>query len=231
MKRRFTILLLTLSTVITLFAQNKHSDSIMLAAYLSEDMSVWREYVDDPTHLSPLTTDFLFYEYGFCGYMVDRDKAHALPYVKRYKQHVESLRQQLPAGHYEMYLSAAYVYELRLHESMHPLKAMNMAKDAAQKAPNDPLVLAYYGTSLFYAPKPFGSKQEALKCFEKAELLSRDRKWHDCWIRPNVMMYIAQCYAKTGNTSAAISWSQDILRDYPDYLYIRNTFLPALQAE
>ena len=102
----------------------------------------------------------------------------------------------MPVGHYEMYMSAVYVYELRLKESIHPVKAMQLAKEATRLAPNDPLVLSYYGTCLFYAPKPFGSKQEALQWFLKARTHFAEPKYRFCWAREANEMYIRQCHEK-----------------------------------
>jgi len=167
----------------------------MLDAYRKEDMSVWQTYVDALTS-NPLTPNTLLYEYGYCGYIVDKDKEAAKPYVARFRQHVEALKDKLPAGHYEMYMSAVYVYELRLHESFRPAKAMSLAKQATKLAPADPLVLSYYGTSLFYAPAPFGSKREALRYFEKAEQYFRNPQYRFCWVSDATRMYIDQCKAK-----------------------------------
>ena len=169
----------------------------MLDAYLREDMTVWKTYVDT-LHITHYTlhNNSLLYEYGFCGYMVDRDKAHALPYVKQFKQHIQAHKSQLPKGHYEMYMSAVYVYELRLHESMRPVKAMSLAQSAVQLAPEDPLTLAYFATCLFFAPKPFGSKQASLQWFERADKLFEDPQWEYCWVRAMTKMYIEQCHHK-----------------------------------
>ena len=171
-----------------LTANPYNADSVLLDAYLREDMSVWKAHIDKKVDL--------LYEYGFCGYMVDRDKNHALPYVQKFKSHILSQKSQLPAGHYEMYMSAVYVYELRLKESIHPVKAMSLAKEATRLAPNDPLVLSYYGTCLFYAPKPFGSKSEALKWFEQAHTHFQRPQWKYCWVREATDMYIRQCHEK-----------------------------------
>lgn len=181
---------------ISLSAGNFSADSILLDAYLREDMTVWKEYIDSLSSIHPFTPSSLIYEYGFCGYMVDRDKAHALPYVKQFKQHVQAQKNTLPVGHYEMYMSAVYVYELRLHESFHPYNAMSLAQKAVQRAPEDPLTLAYYGTSLFFAPKPFGSKQAALQWFERADKQFDDPQWRFCWVREMTKMYIEQCHQK-----------------------------------
>lgn len=182
---------------LSIAAQTIFTDSVMLEAYRREDMTVWKEHIDK-AFLSPFSSQFspLLYEYGFCGYMVDRDKPNALPYVRQFRSHVEAAKDMLPAGHYEMYLSAVYVYELRLHESIHPLKAMSLARKAVQSAPADPLTLAYYATCLFYAPKPFGSKQEALEYFEKADSLFHSPPFRYCWVREATEMYINQCREK-----------------------------------
>ena len=152
------------------------SDRDLFDAYLNEDMTVWQAYVD--------TTVDLTYEEA------------AKPYVKRFKEHVEAQRDSLPVGHYKMYLSAVYVYELRLKESVHPIKAMSLAKEATRLAPEDPIVLSYYGTCLFYAPKPFGNKKEALTYFKRAEEIFHASEWDYCWIREATLMYIRQCQEK-----------------------------------
>ncbi len=179
------------------------SDRDLLAAYQKQDMSVWKEYIDNlSTDNFQLST--LLYEYGYCGYIVAEAKKEgneslmppAKVYVARFRQHVEAMKGKLPTGHYEMYMSAVYVYELRLKQSIHPIKAMNMAKQGTQLAPKDPLVLSYYGTCLFYAPKPFGSKAEALEWFEKADTLFRAPQWQYNWVREANTMYINQCKEK-----------------------------------
>jgi len=183
--------ILALCISLSLSAQ---SDRDLLSAYQREDMSVWQAYVDTITNnLSPIT---LSYEYGYCGYIVSKDKEAAKPYVARFKQHLEAQKASLPAGHYEIYRSAVYVYELRIHESFHPIKAMSLAKEATRLAPSDPVVLTYYGTCLFYAPKPFGSKAEALRWFEKAEPIFQDPRYQYSWLREANTMYIEQCQQK-----------------------------------
>lgn len=200
---RIKTILILLLTFISLSAQVTDRD--LLDAYHREDMSIWKEYIDSVmANRLQVTGDYLLYEYGYCGYIVAEAKKEGkeslLPeakrYVKQYKQHVEALKNQLPKGHYEMHQSAVYVYELRLHESIHPFNAMSLAKEATKLAPNDPLVLSYYGTCLFYSPKPFGSKSDALKWFEKAQPLFDDEQYTYCWVRKANEMYIQQCHDK-----------------------------------
>ena len=177
------------------------TDRDLFDAYQREDMKVWQEYVDSLSLLHSFTPSLLIYEYGYCGYIVSKDKEAAKPYVARFKSHIANLKSQLPAGHYEMWMSAVMVFELRLHESFHPIKAMSLAKEATRLAPDDPIVLSYYGTCLFYAPKPFGSKAEALQWFEKAEPLFQDSRHQYSWLREANTMYISQCKDKIRKTA------------------------------
>lgn len=201
--RKTIILWITLCMSVTLFAQ---TDSVLFAAYQHEDMTVWKNHLESPSLLHSFTPSALLYEYGYCGYIVAEAKKEGketlMPEAKRrvqqFKAHVEALKDQLPVGHYEMYLSAVYVYELRLHESIHPFKSMSLAQEATKLAPNDPLVLSYYGTCLFYAPKPFGDKAEALKWFEKAQKRFTGARWKYSWVREANEMYIRQCHEKLG---------------------------------
>ena len=190
---RIRLILIALCISMSLSAQ---SDRDMLDAYRREDMSVWKTYIDTLPFRVEKGGGALIYEYGYCGYVVSADKEAAKPYVSRFREHVEACRNSLPVGHYEMYMSAVYVFELRLHESFHPVKAMSLAKEAVKKAPHDPLTLSYLGTSLFYAPRPFGSKKEALQWFEKAQTYFRDPKWQDSWAREANEMYIRLCHDK-----------------------------------
>lgn len=205
---------------ISLSARSFVADGDLLNAYLHNDMPAWKAHVDTVVDLP--------YEYGYCAALLESDKTAALPYVKRFKEHVEAAKTSLPKGHYEMYMSAVYVYELRLHESFHPVKSLELAREAVKLAPYDPMTLTYCGTALFYAPKPFGNKKEALELFLKAEQLFQGETWYNCWWRPAAMMYIAQCYDKAGNTEKAVQRAQELLRQYPDYEYIKYDYLPAL---
>ena len=201
--RKSIILLLVMVFSFSLSAQDFSADRDLFAAYQKENMSVWKEYIDVRRNDVRCTKDLL-YEYGYCGYIVAEAKKEgkeslmpaAKSYVAQFRKHVEEAKSQLPTGHYEMYMSAVLVYELRLHESMRPIKAMSLAKEATKLAPNDPLVLSYYGTSLFYAPKPFGSKEEALVWFEKADKFFKGPQWKYCWVREANEMYIQQCHEK-----------------------------------
>lgn len=222
--RAWSYVIAALFISLSLSAQSFVADRDLLNAYLSNDMSVWKAYIDTAV----VTPHLLAYEYGYCGALLESDKEKAAPYVEQFCRHVDQLKNQLPAGHWQMYLSALYVYELRLHKSFHPVKAMSLAKEAVEYAPQDPMTRTYYGTSLFYAPSPFGNKTDALEQFQRAAELFKDPKWQNCWWKPAALMYIAQCYDKKGKTAEAINRAKALLEEYPDFIYIRDEYLPHL---
>ena len=222
--RAWGYVIVALCISLSLSAQSFVTDRGLLDAYLQNDMSVWKAHIDTAS----VTPHLLAYEYGYCAALMDIDKNQASPYVDMFREHIEFIKETLPPGHYQMYMSAVYVYKLRLHESIHPVKALSLAKEAVEYAPNDPMTLSYCGTALFYAPKPFGNKNDALDLFLRAEQLFKDEQWYNCWWRPATLMYIAQCYEKKGKTSEAINRAKALLAEYPDYLYIRDTYLPNL---
>ena len=225
--RAWSYVIIALFISLSLSAQSFVADRALLDAYLNNDMSVWKNHIDTAS----VTPHLLAYEYGYCAALLDTDKEHASPYVEQFRNHIARLKDVLPPGHYEMYMSAVYVYELRLHESFHPIKGLSLARDAVQLSENDPMTLSYLGTALFYAPQPMGSKTEALELFRKAEELFQDPKWYNCWWRPATLMYIAQCYEKKGKTTEAINRAKALLAEYPDYSYIRDTYLPHLTLQ
>lgn len=171
----------------SLSAQTTAADRDLYDAYKAEDMSIWKTYIDT----AEVTPSLLSYEYGYCGAMVDCKDSTAITYLQRFRRHIETLRDHLPAGHYEMYLSAVYVYELRLHVSFHPVTAMSLAKEALKKAPEDPMTICYYATSLYYAPKPFGDKNKAKNLFEQAKEKFQDPAYQYCWWEPFCELHLS----------------------------------------
>ncbi len=220
--KRFVIPFLLLFGALTVQAQNAFSEhAYLLDAYLTNNMNVWKAHIDSVVDLP--------YEYGYCAALMETDREAAKIYVKRFHQHVEQAKNSLPAGHYKMYMSAVWVYELRLHESFHPARALQWAKEAVNEAPEDPLTLTYCGMSLFYAPRPFGRKKEALTYFLRAEKQFAAPEWYNCWWRAAALMYISQCYEKQGDVQKAIRKANSVLAEYPNYQFLKTVYLPILK--
>jgi len=223
-------MLLLILVSFSLSAHDFSADRELLNAYLTDDMPVWKAYIDSLAAVGTqdAVLQSLPYEYGYCAAQLDRDKELALTYTKLYKAHVEAAKELLPKGHYAMYVSSVYVYEMALRISLRPAKTLTLAKKAVKQSPDDPMVLNYYGMTLFYAPKAFGSKKEALDLFLRAVNAFEAPEWHHCWWRASAMMYVAQCYLKLGQAETALQYAEKTLQEYPGFRFVEDTLMPEI---
>lgn len=208
------------------------ADLPLMNAYLENDMPAWRAFIHatDWEHATQAERQrVLAYEYGYCAAMMEVDKHEAQRATQVFHSHVEAMKNSLPEGYYEMYLSAIYAFEFKLGQSFHVFSILRYANKALELAPNDPIVVGYMGNVLFYAPKGIGDKKKALALFEKAATLFASPQWKYCWNRPAMLLAAAQCYEKTGDKQKAISIANKLLNEFPNFTYIRDTYLPALR--
>ncbi len=234
MKRFALLISIMLMTCASLFAQFSEADKDLMDAYLENNMSKWKSYIDAVPWKSATKQARLrcmAYEYGYCAAMMDVSKKQAAPYVERFKSHVEEMKPHLGAGYYDMYLSSVYAFEIMLGKSAHFVSTLKLANSAAEKQPNNPITLGYRANVLFYAPAGIGNKKEALVIFQKAEKIYRAPEWKYCWNRPATLLTIAQCYEKQGDLDTALKKAQALLQEFPNYKYVRNTYIPQLKAK
>ncbi|MBR1480354.1 MAG: tetratricopeptide repeat protein [Paludibacteraceae bacterium] len=204
-------------------------DTTLLHAYLREEMQVWRTYIDTTcweTADSVRRLQVLNYEYGFTAYMIDSRPEEAAPYLNRFRSHIRSSEQLLTPARYATYLSAAHAYTYRLNSTKVlscAWRSYRLAHRAAETAPDDPLALTLLGNVYFYAPSLLGGdKQRALDCFNRADsLMQTEPESRLLWNYPAMRLCIAQCYEKTGDTAQAAAAYRELLRLYPDFLYVK----------
>ncbi|MBR1717230.1 MAG: tetratricopeptide repeat protein [Paludibacteraceae bacterium] len=234
MNRLFLIFGLLCAFCMGASAQFTEADKELMDAYLENNMPKWKSFIDAVpwnTATKQAKLRSLAYEYGYCAAMLDVNKKQAAPYVERFHKHVEEMKPHLGAGYYDMYLSSVYAFEIMLGKSAHFISTLKLANSAAEKQPDNPITLGYRANVLFYAPRGIGNKKEALRIFEKAEKLYRAPQWKYCWNRPATLLTIAQCYEKQGDLDTAIRKAQALLQEFPNYKYVKNTYLPQLKAK
>lgn len=235
----FSILLILLFCSAICCAQ--FTDEQLYKAYLDSDMSVWRTYITT-TDWERLDTDerkrLINYEYGFVATAIDEKDPQAEDFLRRFREHVEAeyRNRHIPEAHYYMYMSSVNAYDFMLNKSRlfsSGLESFKLVKKAAKLAPDDPFVLTLKANVDFYAPSAFGGdKEEALVMFLRAAKLFRERTdYHMLWNYASLRMCVAQCYDKAGDRQRAIDECRAILREIPDFAYIRDTYLPSLLAQ
>lgn len=174
---RQLLLALTLMLLAAAPLMAQQSEQQLLEAYLNEDMSVWKAYID-ASDMQQLPADeqlrLLRYEYGFAAAMLSTDKAGAKAYIQRFGEHIEQAKSILSEALYNVYMSAYHTYSMRLTMNVFAHgKAIYKCADAAKEAdPNEPMVWVAQGNIHFYAPRLMGGdKQKALEEYSRADSL------------------------------------------------------------
>ena len=224
---------------IPLFAETEYTDEYLYNAYLRRDMDAWKQYLDNSPweKLSICEKQrYLNYEYGFIAPAIDNKQPWAEEYLHAFERHVEEMykAKHISEAHYYMYMSSVCAYDFLLHTGhlfSSGLKAFKYVRKATELAPEDPFVLTLMANMEFYAPAGFGgNKKDALERFHKAQrLFETTTSYQHLWNYASMRLCIAQCYDKTGETEKAIAVCKDILTSIPDFEYIRDEYLPALE--
>jgi len=171
------LLALTLMLLAAAPVTAQHSEQQLLEAYLSEDMSAWKAYID-ATEVQQLTADehlrLLRYEYGFAAAMLSIDKAQAKAYIQRFGEHIEQAKPILSEALYNVYMSAYHTFSMRLTMNVfaHGKAIYKYAQAALDADPNEPMAWVAQGNIHFYTPKMMGGdKRKALDEYNKADSL------------------------------------------------------------
>lgn len=220
-------------------------------AYLSGDMSVWKTVIDTTQWETLCDEDkvlLLNTEYGYVATYLDdaptgikhsnKDKeqrqATAKLYLNQFTRHIEDAKSIIPTSRYCMYLSSAYAYDFMMTKNLKSgIKSFQLCKQAVEADSKDPLALTLQGNVEFYSPKILGgSKEKALKLFEEAQqIMLNDEQYKYCWNTPSLLHCIAQCYEKMDRKDDAIKQCQEILEIYPNFSFLKNTYLPSLLVQ
>lgn len=225
----------------TVFGQMNHKK--LFDAYLTGDLTAWGtalkavEKESNPTQQTLL--DAANYTYGYIAWLIEKnDKTEAQHQMKRLEEIVCQLQKQHYADSciFYVYRSSIAAYEVKLGTgkmATNGLKAIKYCNHAVEMNPTNPMALSLKGNVDFYRPAIFGgNKKEALSSFKKSAYeFERQRKTANSWNYIASLMTMAQAYDKLGNTEEAIKICEKILKIAPNFLYVKNTFLPSLQKK
>ncbi|MGL5318615.1 MAG: tetratricopeptide repeat protein [Bacteroidales bacterium] len=238
---RAKYLLLTL--LFSLLTQNiaaqdskKHFD-----AFLSGDMQEWKQEIDKKISAGSLSLpeemDLLRYEYGYIGFLLGtKNKSDASKYLKGALKRLEKLRKSSDQSELEAFASAFIGYQIGISPLKAPFigpESMGFAEKAIQLDPAAPWGYIQMGNIKNYAPSVFGgSKKEALEYYLKAKNNFKNVKTYKTnWQYVSLLTSLAQLYESTGNEPAALNMYQEILKEYPEYKWVKEKLLPELKRK
>ena len=233
MQKNIILILLAILPVLS-FAQ--FDEKSMYECYLGKDKQLWKEYVTTANWEEMDNNErqrLLNYEYGYIAYAISlKDKSSKL-LLDNFNRHIVAMAGQMPESTRMTYMSAACSYAVSLNKitilSNGP-KTFSYSDRAVALDENDPYALILRGSIYFYCPPAFGGdKHQALKYLSKAENIFKQKGLtKNNWNYRAAQMIIAQCYEKTGEKQKAIDKCRLILQEEPDFLYIRDQYLPEL---
>lgn len=217
-------------------ASADYTDEQLYHAYLSGDISIWGEYIAGcqwEELSSKERTRLINYEYGYIPVEADKNNPQCRQLLDAYWNHLERHKSVLTPSQYAAYKSSAHAYEYLLNKNKlmsDGLASFKLAHRAVDLDGKNPVALSLSGNVSFYAPSLFGgSKKKALQFFLEAErIMEADTAYRYLWNYPALQLCIAQCYEKRGDREKAIAQCRKILSIHPDFLYVRDEYLPSL---
>lgn len=216
------------------FAQN--SEQQLYDAYLTTNMHIWEQYIDsidwDQATIEERTL-LLNYEYGYTAHVVSIKQDDAKQRLEQLEKHLEAHKEALDSGIYYTYKTGICSYKLSLERRQitKQIKGIyDYVNRAGEISPNDPFVLTMLGNVEFFNPI-FGSKQQALQYYQKADSIYRIEPAVHQYPRWNIralQITLVQSLGKTGRKEEAIAMCKKILAEEPNFPFIRDVYLPSL---
>ncbi len=235
--KRITIISAILFGSIACFAQ--YDQKAMYNCYLGQNKQLWKQYVTTADWQNMEDEErqrLLNYEYGYIAYAISAKEKNVKQLLDNFNNHIADMEGKMAESTRLTYLSAAASYSISLSKikalSNGP-KVFSYSQKAVQADPYDPYALTLRGSLYFYCPSAFGGdKHLALDYLQKAEKQFRQTgDTIDNWNYRSVQMVIAQCYEKTGEKQKAIDKCRTILKEEPEFAYIRDCYLPELLGQ
>ena len=209
-------------------------------AYITNRMDLWKDMIDRLEAEKPKSNeqilDLVNYQYGYIGYCIGfkkRDEA------KRYLELAEMNIEILEKRNYKLsdihaYKCAFYGFKIGLNKLSAPfngMKSLDHVKKALELDKENYFAWIQHGNIQFYMPAAFGgSKKEGIEYFLKArQMLERNPSdLADNWNYLSLMVIIGQSYTYINDFNSARMVYEEILKQEPDFLYVKNELYPDL---
>lgn len=218
---------------------NNYTDAVLFAAYLKNDMAVWDRYLhavnfDHAPQAEKLR--YLNYEYGYVATAIDEKAADRDQHIANFEKHIAALKGVLPEATRLDYESSLAAYKGLNNKAkfiscgIESYKTINAAYAIDSM---DPMVLTLKGNVDLYAPKAIGgNKPRAALYFARAVKIYEQRgDTVNNWNYLSSLNCSIQAAEELGQIEKAVNLARKLLKRYPTYAILRDTYLPKLEEK
>ena len=235
--RLFTMLFLMCMAVFS--AAQDYTDKALYENYLSGKMDLWGKYLAHTDKEGTLTGQELEravnYDYGYIAWLLDEKRTgEAQKRLKIFEQRINLLEKEEDVDMADVYVyragAAAFHWMMNRIKLNLAKKALDYTDMAMKENGTNPRALSLLGNAQFN--NPFGSNKDAAKTLLKSiEMFEKYGETVNSWGYTATRLSIVQCYEKLGQKDKAISYAEKILTDSPDFVYLRDVYLPKLKSK
>ena len=210
-------------------------------AFINREMYKWGTIIHTMETGKPITTvdqklELINYYYGYIGFLIGK-KQHddAGIMINKGEKLIQQVLQASPRN------ATAYAFKgsfIGFRIGISKLRTFSLSRESSSyidKAneldPQNIQALIDEGNMLYYSPKFFGGdKEEALRYYSKAsKIIEKNRDTDQNWAYLNLLTTIALAYEKTNRPEDARITYVKILRNEPNYKWVRDVLYPRLQ--
>ena len=233
------IILISIVMLLSGFAYAQDSEQQLYEAYLNADMDVWARYIDSVSWDEASTEErfvILNYEYGYAAHAIGAKQEDAAYRLEQFANHLEGYRAHLDSGVYYCYKTGVCSFRLSLEKRQIAKQIKGIYEyigRAMEISPNDPFVLTMQGNVEFFNPF-FGSKQKALKYYQKADSIysiEPSQYHYPRWNIRAMQMPLLQSMGYVRSKEEVLQKCNELLAEEPMFSYITGTYLPSFLKE
>lgn len=206
---------------------------MMYEAYLENNMAKWgveiQKYIATPNLTIEDKIDMSNYLYGYVAAILESEKKSVIESLisvwEGYLDEIEASKGERADVHVYRSAIAAYRFKLKPILLAQITRSLNELDKALEVDQNNFLAIGLKGNVKFYMP---GNKKDAIAWFELA-LENMDNSPVYRWNRCAITLCLAQAYEKTGNKEKAIEICEKILKEEPNFTYMRDIYYPSIK--
>lgn len=229
--------LILIGLFVVRFSVGAQYSTEIYTAYTSGDMDKWEAAVIKMENSSVASLneklELLNYYYGYVGYLLgEGEKSKARNYIAKGEKLIDLVLREYPDNvEATAYKGSFTAYEMsisRIKTAVLGPISLHYINKAYKLDPNNLQALVDKANLLFYAPAVFGGDKElAIPLYQRAiQKMENENLNHQNWYYLNLLVVLAQHYEKIGEKEKAVSTYQKILKEEPDFEWVKNELYP-----